>query len=190
MFSKYIHIHSYRCRSFIFDCLISHVWTSHHLFSIQALLDHWIVSLPSWEQIIFPRLSLKTSDSQEGPGCLKHSWLPVVVVVVVVQSLIHVWFFMTPWTTARQASPSLTISQSLLSLMSIESVMPSNPLILYHPLLFLPSIFPIVRVFSSELAFHIRWPKYWSFSFSISPPSEYSELISFRIEWLHLLTCL
>ena len=94
---------------------------------------------------------------------------------------------MTPWTVARQASPSLTISQSLPKLMSIESVMLSNHLILCHPLLFLPSIFASIRVFSNELAVHIKWPKYWSFSFSISPSNEYSGLISFKIDWFDLL---
>ena len=93
----------------------------------------------------------------------------------------------TPWTAARQASLSIINSQSLLKLMSIESVMPPNHLILCHPLLLLPSIFPNIRVFSSESALHIRWPKYWSFSFSISPSNEYSGLISFRMDWLYLL---
>ena len=96
------------------------------------------------------------------------------------------WLFVTPWTTAHQASLSFTISWSLLKLMSIESVMPPNHLILCHPLLLLPSIFPNIRVFSSESALHIRWPKYWSFSFSISPSNEYSGLISFRMDWLDL----
>ena len=95
--------------------------------------------------------------------------------------------FATPWTAACQASLSFTISWSLLKLMSFESVMPSNHLILCHPLLLLPSIFPSIRVFSHESVLCIRWPKYWSFSFSISPSSEYSGLISFRMEWLDLL---
>ena len=94
---------------------------------------------------------------------------------------------MTPWTVACQAFLSFTISQSLLKLMSIESVMPSNHLILYHPLLLLPSIFPSVKFFSNESALLIRWPKFWSFSFSISPSSDYSRLISFRIDWFGLL---
>ena len=93
----------------------------------------------------------------------------------------------TPWTSAQEASLSFTISQSLLKLISIESVMPSNQLILCHPLLLLPSIFPSIRVFSSESVLHIRWPEYWSFSFRISLPSEYSGLVSFRIDWLNLL---
>ena len=92
-----------------------------------------------------------------------------------------------PWAAAHQASLSITNSQSLLKLMSIESVMPSNHLILCHPLLLPPSIFPSIRVFSNESVHRIRWPKYWSFSFSISPSNEYSELISFRMDWLDLL---
>ena len=94
---------------------------------------------------------------------------------------------MTPRTAAHQAPLSFTIFWSLHKLMSIESVMPSNHLILCHPLLLLPSIFPSIRVFSNELILRIRWPKYWSFSFSISPSKEYSGLISFRIDWLDLL---
>ena len=94
---------------------------------------------------------------------------------------------MTPWTAARQASLSITNSRILLKLMSTESVMPSNHLILCHPLLLLPSIFPSIRVFSNESALRIRWPKYWSFNFSISHSSEYLGLISFRMDWLDLL---
>ena len=103
-----------------------------------------------------------------------------------VQLLSRVWLFVTPWTTACQASLSITNSQSLPKLMSIESVMPSNHLILCHPLL-LPSIFPSIRVFSNELALCIRWPKYWSFSFNISPCSEHPGPISFMMDWLDLL---
>ena len=95
--------------------------------------------------------------------------------------------FVTPWTEARQASLSLTNSWSLLKLVSVESVMPSNHLILCHPLLLLLSVFPSIRVFSSESALHIRWPKYWSSSFNISPSSEHSGLIAFRMDWLDLL---
>ena len=94
---------------------------------------------------------------------------------------------MSPWTAARQAPLFITISQSLLKLMSIELMMPSNHLILCHPLLLLPSIFPSIRAFSNESVLHIRWPKYWSFNFSISSSSEYSGLISFRIDWFDLL---
>ena len=104
-----------------------------------------------------------------------------------VQSLSHVRLLATPRATARQASLSITNSQALLKLRSIESVMPSNHLILCHPLLLLPSIFPCIREFSNKLALCIRWPKYWSFSFSISPSNEYSGQISFRTDWLGLL---
>ena len=104
-----------------------------------------------------------------------------------VQLLSRVRFFATPWTVAGQASLSITNSWSLSKLMSIESVMPSNHLILCRPLLLLPSIFPSIRVFSNESALPIRWPKYWSFSFSISPSNEHSGLISFRKDWLDIL---
>ena len=107
--------------------------------------------------------------------------------IISVQLLSHVQLFATPWTTAHQASLSFTISCSLLKLMSIESVMPLKYLALCHPLLLLPSIFPSIRVFSNESVLCIRWPKYWSFSFSITPSSEYSWLISFRIDCFDLL---
>ena len=103
------------------------------------------------------------------------------------QLLSHVRLFATPWTAARQASLSFTISRSLLKFMSIESMMLSNHLILCCLFLLIPSVFPSIRIFSNELALHIRWPKYWGFSFSISPSSEHSELISFRIDWFNLL---
>ena len=102
-------------------------------------------------------------------------------------SVSRVQLFATPWSAAHQASLSITNSQSLLKLMSIESVMPSNHLMLCRPLLLLPSVFPSIRVFSDESVLHIRWPKYWSFSFNISPSNEYSGLISFRMDWLDLL---
>ena len=112
-------------------------------------------------------------------------WLPTLgIIFVVIQSLSRVWLFVDPWTATCQASLSF-ISQSLLKLMSIESVMPSNHLVLSCPFLLLPSIFPSIRVFSNQLVLLIRWPKYWSFS--ISPSNEYLGLISFRIEWLDLL---
>ena len=104
-----------------------------------------------------------------------------------VQLLIHVQLFATPWAAAGQASLSITNTWSLLKLMSIKLVMPSNHLILYHPLLFLPSIFPSIRVFSNESVLWIWWPKYWSFSLNISPSSEHPGLISFRMDWLDLL---
>ena len=105
---------------------------------------------------------------------------------IVVQFLDHVWCFVTPWTVALQASLSFTVSWSLLRLMSIELVMLSNGLILCHPLLLLPSVFPYIGVFSNESALCMRWPKYWSFSSSISPCNEYSGLISFRMDWFDL----
>ena len=103
-----------------------------------------------------------------------------------VQLLSHIQFFLTPWTAVRQASLSITNSRSLLKLMSVELVMPSNHLTLCHPLLLLPSILPSVRFFSNESVLHIRWPKYWSLSFSISPSNEYSGLIFFRTDWFDL----
>ena len=105
---------------------------------------------------------------------------------ITIQSLSCVWLFVTPWTIACQASLSFTMFWSLLKLMSIESVTPSNHLILCRPFLLLPSIFPSFWVFSNDSALHIRWPNYWSFSFSISPSSEYSGLISFRMDWFDL----
>ena len=104
-----------------------------------------------------------------------------------VQSLSHFRLLVTPQTAEHQASLSITNSWSLLKFMSVESVMPSNHLILCHPLIFPPSIFPRIRIFSIESALHIRWPKYCSFSFNISPSNEYSGLISFRMDWLDLL---
>ena len=121
---------------------------------------------------------------------LSHSWGTISSV----QSLSHVQLFATPWIAACQASLSINNSRNSLRLVSIKSVMPSNRLLLYRPLLLLcrpllfrPSIFPNIRVFSSESALHIRWPKYWSFSFSISPSNEYSTLTSFRTDWFGLL---
>ena len=104
-----------------------------------------------------------------------------------VQSLSRIRLFATPWTATRQASLSITKSRSPLKPMSIKLVMPSNHLILCHPLLVLPSVFPSIRVFSSDSSLHIRWPKYWSFSFNISPSTEHPGLISFRMDWLDLL---
>ena len=106
---------------------------------------------------------------------------------VSIQSLSRVWLFAAPWTVAHQASLSITKSRSPPRPMSIESMMPSNHLILCCPLLLLPSIFPSIRVFSNESALHVRWPKYWSFTFNISPSNEHPGLISFRMDWLDLL---
>ena len=129
---------------------------------------------------LHPRPPLSSLPGGEQYGC---SLLPCQSV----QSLSRVQLFVTPRTAARQASLSITSSWSLLKLMSIESVMPSNHLILCCPLLLLPSVCPSIRVFSNESALHIRWPKYWSFSFNISPSKEYSGLISFRMDWFDLL---
>ena len=114
-------------------------------------------------------------------------WFALLGHSVCVQSLSHVWLFVSPWAVEQRSSLFFTISRSLLKLMSIESVMPSSHLILFRPRLLLPSIFPSIRVFSSESALPVRCPKYWSFSFSISPSSEYSELISFRMDWFDLV---
>ena len=132
---------------------------------------------PKWKQIgLYQRIPI-TQDQGQSPTLRQKAIFDVVV-----HSLSHVPLFVTPWTAAWQASLSFTISWSLLRFMSIESVIPSNHLILCCPFLLLPLIFPSDRVFSNELALHIRWPKYWSFS--ISPSNEYSGLISFMIYWL------
>ena len=155
--------------------------TAHHPLSLD-LLQPWCPS--SCSKLI----------SVSGPLHLLYSLLGHLspghhsVDFVVVQLISHVHVFATPWTATCQTSLSLTISQSFLKLMSIESVMPSHHLILCQLLLLLPSIFPSIRVFSNESALHIRWPKYWSFSFSfnISPFNEFSELISFKIDFFDL----
>ena len=138
-------------------CVCAHVHTNAH----RVISSSW-VSWPPW-------------------------WTSAQIIHKPVQLLSRVQLFVTPWTATLQASLSITKSQSLLKLMSVESVMPSNHLILCCPLLLPPSIFPSIRVFSNESVLHIRWPKYWSFSFSISPSSDYSGLISFRMDWLDLL---
>ena len=119
---------------------------------------------------------------KEGKGRNQSTWFQDIMTSV--QLLGHIQLFVTPWTAARQTSLSITNFWSLLKLMSIELMMPSNHLIFCCPLLLLPSIFPSIRVFSNESVLHIRWPKYWSFNFSISPSNEYSRLISFRMDWL------
>ena len=119
--------------------------------------------------------------------CLPELWHSSILLVLSSIHLVnHVWLFATPWTAAQQASLSVTNSWSLLKLISIKLVIPPNHLFLCHPLLLLPSIFPNIRVFSSESVLRIRWPKYWSFSFSISLSNEYSGLIFFRIDWTNL----
>ena len=130
--------------------------------------------------------STERSNKMRTGKCLFNLFVKMVLVPFLfssVQSLSCVQLFATSWTAACQASLSITNSRSLLKLMSIASVMPSNHLILWHPLQLPPSVFPSIRVFSNELALLIRWPKYWSFGFSISPSNEYSGLISFRVDW-------
>ena len=145
-----------------------------------------------WAAISFSRGSSQSRD-QTYLSCIVGGFFTTglpgkpIIKTTVDQSLSHVQLFATPWTAARQAPLSITNSQSLFKLMSIESVMPSNHLILCHPLLLLPSIFPSIKVFSNESALCIRWPKYWCFSFSIRPSNEYSGLISFRMYWFDLL---
>ena len=131
-----------------------------------------------WEELLVFLLNM---TGREHPQAKK------VIQFSSVQFLSRVWLFVTPWAAACQASLSIINSQSLLRLMSIELMMPSNHLISCHPLLLLPSIFPSIRVFSNESVLPIRWPEYWSFSFNISPSNEYSGLISFRMDWLDLL---
>ena len=135
---------------------------------------------PEFLECVFCLINYQHSDP--GKGVINFCYI-----LSSVQLLSPVRLFGTPWTVARQASLSITNSRSLLKLMSIESVMPSNRLILCHPLLLPPSIFPSIRVFSNESALHTRWPKIWSFSLSISPSNEYPELISFRMDWFDLL---
>ena len=143
------------------------------------------IKAPVWTSLAWVWCMLLGSNRPWGPSDkLTSAWHYMGVAV---QLLSCVWLFATPWTAACQASLSITNSQSLLKLMSTESVMPSNHLTLCHPLLLRPSIFPSIRVFSNESAFYIRWPMYWSFSFDIGPSNEYSGLISFRIDWLDLL---
>ena len=150
--------------------------------------NHWETPL-NLNSGVFMLLLLKCSPCV--PGSVRaeegiHTPQPDSLVLAV-RSLCRVWCFATPWTAARQVSLSVTVSQSLLRLTSIESVMPSNHLILCRPLLLSPSILANIRVFSNESGFHITWPKYWSFSFNISPSNEHSGLISFRMDWLDLL---
>ena len=152
-------------------------------------------SSPLWGRPSHPQELIKTglglAEEARGLGELNVAPLwpcRILPPSEVVQLLSHVLLFATPWTAAHQAFLSFTSSQGLPKLMAIEWVMPSNHLILRHPLLLLPSIFPSVTFFSSKSALHVRWPKYWSFSFNISPSNEYSGLISFRMDWFDLFT--
>ena len=152
--------------------LLGKCWYRHFVLSDIVWLLH---SVPPYPKTICFFLSVSV-------------WLWVILLCVYsVQSLSCVWLFATPWTAACLASLSITNSQSPPKPMSIESVMPSNYLILCRPLLLLPPIFPSIRVFSNESALRIRWPKYWSFSFNISPSNEHPGLIPFRMDWLDLL---
>ena len=172
----------------------AHTHAAHALSALPCLLPRAVLPIPwkllLWRQDLTFRLDLPVqtqscSNTQALAASIGHwGWGPQFSSV---QSLSRVWLFVTPWIATRQASLSITNSRSLLKLMSIESVMPSNHLILCLPLYLLPSIFPSIRVFSYESVLHIRGPKYWSFSFSISPSNEYSGLISFRMDWLDLL---
>ena len=162
----------------------------------------FIVSILAWNVPLVSPVFLKSSlilpillfSSVGLHSSLKKAFLSLLATLwnstfswVSVQSLSRVWLFVTSWTAACLSSLSITNSQSVLKLMSIKLVMPSNHLILCHPLLLLPSIFPSIRVFSNEIVLLIKWPKYWRFSFRISPSNEYSGLISFRMDWLDLL---
>ena len=143
-----------------------------------------------WKKNFPPLGSEITADDDSSHEIKRHSLLgrkAMTNLVVVVYLLCCVWLFATPWTVVHHASLSFTISWSLLKLMSVESAMLSNHLILCCPLLLLPLIFPSIRVFSNESALYIRWPKYWRFRFSISPSHEDSGLVSFRIDWFELL---
>ena len=152
---------------------------------IIVFLTYWEIA--KWFSKVTPPFYIPTSSALGDQVALHlvHVWSCWFFSSV--QSLSHLWFSATPWTAAHQASLPITNCRSLPKPMSIESVMPSNHLILCCPLLLLPSIFPSIRVFSNESALQIRWPKYWSFSFNISPSNEHPGLISFRMDWLDLL---
>ena len=135
--------------------------------------------------ILFYRMRMAITDIKTRKEIVENILIKMIFVVVV-HLLSHVWLLETPWTASRKPSLSFTMSQSLLKFMSIESMMLSNHLILCHPRYLLSYIFPSIRILSNELAFLVWWPKYWSFSFSTSPSNEYSDLISFRIDWFDL----
>ena len=163
------------------------LWMKHSLNSFSPL--KMVLYFPASSPLSYVGWDTRLSSSTlwaSGPSVGKSPiWLSLRRPIV--QLLSHIQFFVTPWTAAHQASLSITNSQSLFQLMSIKSVMLSNHLILCHPLLLLPSNSPSIRVFFSESVLRIRWPRYWSFSFSSSPSNEYSGLITFRIDWFDLL---
>ena len=152
----------------------------------EPLLQINLAMFPSWSNQDYP--STVTKKQTLLLECIFKTWLISLSFIHLssVQSPSHAWLLATPWTAACQASLSFTNSWSLLKLMSFESVMPSNHLVFCRPLLLLPPIFPSIRIFSNKSVLCIRWPKYWSFSFSISPSNEYSGLISFRMDWFDL----
>ena len=159
-------------------------WQWRCLLLLLLLLASYLIWFSLWDFIFYHHyIQCKVTEITRSRGSL----FTRVVQFSSVQSLSCVWLFATPWTAAHQDSLSITDSWSLFKLMSFESMMPSNYLILCRPLLLLPSIFPSIRVFSNESVLHITWPKYWSFRFSISLSNDYSGLISFRIDWLDLL---
>ena len=177
-----------KATSFHSSDITKQIWKNHKAVGWGPKQNHAVISVvPGGLSMSFFDLFLMFYQSNH-KRCFKiFSWVKFLLLQFnSVQSLNRVWLFVTPWTTAHQASLSTTNFWSLPKPMSIESVMPSNHLILCRPLLLLPSIFPNIRVFSNESALHIRWPKYWSFSFSISPSNEYSGLISFRMDWFPL----
>ena len=175
--------------------------SNYNMFNILLIFHPWalLIEFPVWKMNILlffsfsPTLTIpsahliSTLPSSKDIMVTLSFWIDKIFQLSSFQSLSHVRLFVTPWTAALQASLSITNSQSLLKLVSIESMMPSNHLILCCPLLLLPSIFPNISIFSSESVLRIRLPKCWSFSFGISPSNEYSGLISFRIDWFDLL---
>ena len=180
-----------------------HFWRRNQLEQARRSLEIFVDKLREWSEDEFLEIRWLFRVKVEGFGRLYRAFSTMAICnynhtimgslwsclskgVVLIQSLSHVWLC-DPMNCSTPASLSITNSWGLLKLMSIESVMPSNHLILYHPLLLLPSIFPSIRVFSNESVLCIRWPKYWNFSFSISPSNKYSELIFFRIDWFDLL---
>ena len=174
--------------------LLSHVWLFVNSWTVvrQDPLSMGFSKQEYWRGLPFPTPGDFPDPGIESPSpvapalqadSFQVSYQGIPLYLLSVQSLSHVRLFMNPWTAAHQTSLSITNSWSLFKLISIESVMPSNHLMLCHPLLWLSSIFPSIRVFSSDSVLRIRWSKYWSFSFSISPSNEYSGLISFRMDW-------
>ena len=171
-------------------CWFLHIRTICSLI-LETLLPVWLGSVVCYPAGLGPHLPLSAALSVASPV---HPFWPYLVCSVLpfapfssVQSLSRVWLFATPWIAARQASLSITNSRSSLKLMSVESIMPSSHLILCRPLLLLPPTPPSIRVFSSESTLLMKWPKYWGFSFRISPSKEHPGLISFRMDWLDLL---